>query len=67
LSKQNMTDREALRLNRILAEHGQRWQIEHDGLVWRATEHPSPTALHLIVAHDLEALERKIIQAELPD
>jgi len=62
-----MTDREALRLKRILAEHGQRWQIEHDGLVWRATEHPSPTALHLLVAYDLEALERKIIQAELPD
>jgi len=59
-----MTDREALRLKRILAEHGQRWQIEHDGLVWRATEHPSPTALHLIVAYDLEALEQKIIQAE---
>jgi 4-carboxymuconolactone decarboxylase len=60
-----MTERESLRLERILAEHGQRWQIERDGLVWRATEHPSPTALHHIVAYDLEALEQKIIQAEL--
>lgn len=48
-----------------LAEHGQRWQIERDGSVWTATEHPSPTALHVIVAHDLDALEQKIIEAEL--
>jgi len=30
-----------------------------------ATEHPSPTALHVVVAHDLGALEQKIIEAEL--
>jgi hypothetical protein len=48
-----------------LAEHGQRWQIERRGSVWTATEHPSPTALHVIVAHDLDAVEQKIIQAEL--
>jgi hypothetical protein len=36
-----------------------------DGSVWTATEHPSPTALHVIVAHDLDALEQKIIEAEL--
>jgi len=60
-----MTESESSRLERILAEHGQRWQIEHDGLVWKATEHPSPTALHVIAAYDLEALEQKIIQAEL--
>jgi hypothetical protein len=33
--------------------------------VWTATEHPGPTALHVIVAHDLDALEQKIIEAEL--
>jgi hypothetical protein len=33
--------------------------------VWTATEHPSPTALHVIVAHDLDAVEQKIIEAEL--
>jgi hypothetical protein len=48
-----------------LAEHGQRWQIERDGSVWTATEHPGPTALHVLVAHDLDALEQKIIEAEL--
>jgi hypothetical protein len=48
-----------------LAEHGQRWQIERDGSVWTATEHPSPTALHVIVAHDLDALQQKIIEAEV--
>jgi hypothetical protein len=33
--------------------------------VWTATGHPSPTALHVIVAHDLDALEQKITEAEL--
>ena len=60
-----MIEREPSRLERILTEHGQRWQIERDGSVWTATEHPSPTALHVIVAHDLEALEQKIIETEL--
>jgi hypothetical protein len=55
----------ASRVERILAEHGQRWQIERDGLVWTATEHPSQTALHVIVAHDLDTLQQKIIEAEL--
>ena len=40
-----MIEREPSRLERILKEHGQRWDIERDGLVWTATEHPSPTAL----------------------
>jgi hypothetical protein len=60
-----MIERERSRLERILAERGQRWQIEREGSVWTATEHPSPTALHVIVAHDLDALEQKIIEAEL--
>jgi hypothetical protein len=62
--RQTMTEREPSRLERMLAEHGQRWQIERDGSVWTATEHPSPTALHIIVAHDLDALEQEIIEAE---
>jgi hypothetical protein len=45
-----------LRLEQILAKYGQRWQIERDGLVWTATEHPSPTVLHVSIAHDLDAL-----------
>ena len=53
-------------LEQILAKYGQRWQIEREGLVWTATEHPSPTALHVIIAHDLDALEQKIIDSELP-
>jgi hypothetical protein len=60
-----MIEREPSRLERILAEYGQRWQIERDGPVWTATEHPSPKALHVIVAHDLDALEQKIVEAEL--
>jgi hypothetical protein len=63
--RQTMIEREPSRLERILAEHGQRWQIERDGSVWTATEHPSPTALHFLVAHDLDTLEQKIIEAEL--
>jgi len=61
-----MNERATSHLERILAEHGQRWEIGRDGLVWTATERPSPTALHVIVACDLDALERKIIEAELP-
>jgi hypothetical protein len=61
-----MIEREPSRLEQILAKYGQRWQIERDGLVWTATEHPSPTALHVIIAHDLDALEQKIIDSELP-
>ena len=60
-----MIEREPSHLERILAEHGRRWQIERDGSVWTATEHPGPTAPHVIVAHDLDALEQKIIEAEL--
>jgi hypothetical protein len=61
-----MIEREPSRLERILAKHGQRWEIGREGLMWTATERPSPTALHVIVARDLDALERKIIEAELP-
>ena len=60
-----MIEREPSRLERILAEPGQRWKIEREGLVWSATEHPSPTALHVLIAFDLEALEQKIIESEL--
>jgi hypothetical protein len=63
--RQTMIEREPSRLERILAEHGQRWHIERDGSVWTATEHPSPTALHVLVARDLDTLERKIVEAEL--
>jgi hypothetical protein len=61
-----MIEQEPSRLERMVAEHGQRWQIERDGSVWTATEHPSPTVLHVIIAHDLDALEQKIIEAEHP-
>ncbi len=63
--RQTMIERDPSHLERILAEHGQRWQIERDGSVWTATEHPSPTALHVLVAHNLDSLEQKIIEAEL--
>jgi hypothetical protein len=64
--RQTMIEREPSRLERILSEHGQRWQIEREGPVWAATEHPSPTALHVLIAYDLDALEQKIIASELP-
>jgi hypothetical protein len=60
-----MIERERSRFERIMARHGQRWQIEREGLVWTATEHPSPTALHVLVARDLDELEQKIIESEL--
>jgi len=63
--RQTMIEREPSRLERILAKHGQRWQIEREGPVWTAIEHPSPTSLHVVVAHDLDALEQKIIESEL--
>jgi hypothetical protein len=64
--RQTMIEQEPSRLERMVAEHGQRWEIERDGSVWTATEHPSPTALHVIIAYDLDALEQKIIEAEPP-
>jgi hypothetical protein len=64
--RQTMIEREPSRLEWILAKHGQRWEIGREGLMWTATERPSPTALHVIIARDLDALERKIIEAELP-
>jgi hypothetical protein len=64
--RQTMIERAPSRLERILTEHGQRWEIGREGLMWTATERPSPTALHVIIARDLDALERKIIEAELP-
>ena len=39
--RQTMIEREPSRLEQILAKYGLRWQIERDGLVWTATEHPS--------------------------
>jgi hypothetical protein len=60
-----MIEREPSRFERIMARHGQRWQIEREGPVWTATEHPSPTALHVLVARDLDELEQKIIESEL--
>ena len=63
--RQTMIEREPSHLEQILAKYGQRWQIERDGLVWTATEHPSPTALHVIIAHDLDALDVLIIDSEL--
>src|SRR5262245_65319863 len=45
--RQAMIEPERSRLEQILAKHGQRWQIEREGPVWTATEHPSPTALHV--------------------
>jgi hypothetical protein len=62
--RQTMIEREPSRLEQILAKHGKRWQIEREGPVWMATEHPSPTALHVIVARDLDALEQKITESE---
>jgi len=62
-----MIERYPSRLEQILAKHGQRWQIEREGPVWTATEHPSPTVLHVVVAHDLDTLEEKIIESELSD
>ena len=61
--RQTMIEWGSSRLERILAAHGERWQIEREGLVWTATEHPSAASLHILVAHDLDELERKIIDS----
>jgi hypothetical protein len=48
-----MIEREPSRLEQTLAKYGQRWQIEREGSVWTATEHPSSTSVHVLVAHHL--------------
>ena len=46
----------------ILHQHGERWQIELDPEigVWTAVERPTPTALHVVCAHDLASLAAKL-------
>jgi hypothetical protein len=65
--RQTMSDQASSRLDQIRAKHGERWHIERTGSVWTAIEHPSPTALHIIVAHDLDALAQKITESERRD
>ena len=59
-----MNEQPPSRLDQILAKHGKRWRIERTGPVWTAIEHPSPTAIHIIVAHELDALALKITESE---
>ena len=54
------------KLVKLVAEHGERWEIEYSKAPagWAAVERPSPTALHVLVAPDLDDLQAKIQNAE---
>jgi hypothetical protein len=49
-------------LSDVLQKYGASWQIVHDpGVgVWTAVQRPTPTALHVICAHDLASLAVKL-------
>jgi len=55
-------------LRDVLCNYGEYWQIQQDSEsdVWTAIRRPSPTALHIVVAHDLPGLAAKL-QAAGPD
>lgn len=54
------------KLGKLLADHGDRWQIEHSETpaAWAAVQRPTPTAMHVLVALDLDELRAKIQKAE---
>lgn len=58
-------DDETSLLAQVLHDHGERWQIQADADIgaWTAVERPTPTALHVLVAHDLDTLRAKLIKA----
>ena len=49
-----------------MADHGERWAIEYSRApaAWAAVERPTPTAMHVVVARDLDGLRDKIQNAE---
>jgi hypothetical protein len=54
------------KLGRLVADHGERWEIEYSQApaAWAAVERPTPTAMHVLVALDLDELRDKIQNAE---
>jgi hypothetical protein len=46
----------------VLYQYGEAWQIVHDPEVgvWTAVKRPTPTALHVICAHDLASLAARL-------
>jgi hypothetical protein len=50
----------------LLHTYGEQWQIErdHEANVWTAVNRPTPTALHVLVAHDLPGLAAKLESAQ---
>ncbi len=59
-------DHVTAKLVRLVAEHGERWDIEYSKAPagWAAVERPTPTAVHVLVALDLDELQAKIQRAE---
>jgi hypothetical protein len=49
-------------LRALRQTYGERWEIQRDDDldVWTAIRRPSPTALHILVAHDLPGLAAKL-------
>jgi len=53
------------KLAAVLGTYGGAWSITYsaDPPVWFAVRRPTPTALHVIAAHDLDSLEEKLAGA----
>jgi hypothetical protein len=52
-------------LQQLLADYGDRWQIQFDEGVscWTAVRRPTPTAMHVLVGRDLGDLSVKLGKA----
>ena len=65
-SHRQVPDTSRVLLDQIMSRFGGDWDIQltEDPVVWTAIRRPSPTAQHIIVAHDLSQLRTKL-EAEL--
>jgi hypothetical protein len=55
-----------LGLAALLHTYGEQWQVQqdHENGVWIAINRPTPTAFHVLVAHDLPSLAAKLKAAQ---
>lgn len=51
---------EQQKLQQLIRDHGDDWQIERNGPVWCAVERPEPAVLILHCAYTLDELREKI-------
>jgi hypothetical protein len=58
----NSTPERPVALNDLLTEYGDRWQVSYDDAThhWTAVERPTPSAINVLVAANLNDLAEKL-------